>query len=84
MRKSLDIRNFIVYIRNMKTNNRKYTTISIPKTFGNLIPNLQQAYKKETGMNVSRGETVGIAIKNELQRKTDNVKTMSTGNEECD
>lgn len=50
----------------MKTNNRKYTTISIPKHFENFIPKLQKTYSEATGVNVSRGETVGIAIKNEF------------------
>lgn len=52
----------------MKTNNRKYTTISIPKNFEAYIPQLQKTYAKQTGVNVSRGETVGIAIKNEYDK----------------
>lgn len=52
----------------MITNNRKYTTISIPKTFEDFIPKLQKAYSALKGVSVSRGETVGIAIKNEFER----------------
>lgn len=52
----------------MKTIIRKYTTISIPKNFEEFIPMLQKSYAKQTGVNVSRGETVGIAIKNEYDK----------------
>jgi len=54
----------------MKTNNRKYTTISIPKNFENFIPKLQKVYSKTTGCNVSRGETVGLAVKNEFENNS--------------
>lgn len=54
----------------MTTNNRKYTTISIPKAFEDYIPKLQKSYSDIKGVNVSRGETVGIAIKNEFERAT--------------
>ena len=56
----------------MNTINRKYTTISIPKKFDEFIPSLQKAYSKSTGINVSRGETVGIAIKNEYEKSLQN------------
>ncbi len=49
----------------MNTKTRKYTTISIPVADAELIPQLQKTYKEQLGVNVSRGETVGIAIKNE-------------------
>ena len=52
----------------MKMINRKYTTISIPKKFDDFIPALQKAYSESTGINVSRGETVGMAIKNEYEK----------------
>lgn len=52
----------------MITNNRKYTTISIPKAFESYIPKLQKTYSESKGVSVSRGETVGIAIKNEFER----------------
>ena len=54
----------------MNTTNRKYTTISIPKSFESLIPELQKAYRKIKGVNVSRGETVGIAVQNEYDKFT--------------
>lgn len=50
------------------TNNRKYTTISIPGFFAELIPQLQKIYSKQKGVSISRGETVGIAIKNETEK----------------
>ena len=65
----------------MKTNSRKYTTISIPKNFEHLIPKLQKAYAENMGLNVSRGETVGIAIKNEFE-KNSNAENASVGVEE--
>ena len=49
----------------MNTKTRNYTTISIPVADAELIPQLQKTYKEQLGVNVSRGETVGIAIKNE-------------------
>ena len=52
----------------MTTKTRKYTTISIPGTFAELIPQLQKTYSQQKGVNVSRGETVGIAIQNEAER----------------
>ena len=54
----------------MKTNNRNYTTISIPKHFEHLIPKLQKTYAEKMGWNVSRGETVGIAVKNEFEKNS--------------
>lgn len=52
----------------MMTKTRKYTTISIPDTFATLIPQLQKIYSQQKGVSVSRGETVGIAIKNESEK----------------
>jgi hypothetical protein len=52
----------------MMTKTRKYTTISIPDTFATLIPQLQKTYSQQKGVSVSRGETVGIAIKNESEK----------------
>lgn len=65
----------------MKTNNRNYTTISIPKNFVHLIPKLQNTYAKKMGLNVSRGETVGIAVKNEFE-KNSSAENASVGVEE--
>lgn len=52
----------------MNTINRKYTTISIPKRFEPFVSELQKAYRKIKGVNVSRGETVGIAVQNEYDK----------------
>jgi hypothetical protein len=60
----------------MSTINRKYTTISIPKKFDEFIPSLQKAYSESTGINVSRGETVGMAIKNEYEKSLQNNNTL--------
>ena len=65
----------------MKTNSRNYTTISIPKNFNTLIPKLQKTYAEKMGVNVSRGETVGIALKNEVE-KNSNSENASVGVEE--
>lgn len=60
----------------MRTTNRKYTTISIPKKFDEFISPLQKAYSESTGINVSRGETVGMAIKNEYEKSLQNNNTL--------
>ena len=52
----------------MTTKIRNYTTISIPVNFEKFIPALRSAYKRETGFNVTRGETIGIALQNECNR----------------
>lgn len=65
----------------MKTDNRNYTTISIPKNFKHLIPKLQKTYAEKMGLNISRGETVGIAVKNEFEKNC-SAENASVGVEE--
>lgn len=52
----------------MNTKVRKYITISIPLNYEKLIPNLRAAYQKDKGVNISRGETIGIAMEKECER----------------
>ena len=52
----------------MKTKERTYKTISIPVEFSPCIPKLKFAYSKDKGVNVSGGEAIGFAMKNECER----------------
>lgn len=76
MRKSLDNRKIIAYIRNIKTIIRKgitnmnenFVTKSVPREKAELVPELQKAYSQKLGVNVKQGDAIGLAIENEYKR----------------
>lgn len=45
-----------------------YLNVSLPVHFEGVLNLLKDAYKKEKDVNVSKGETVGLAIVNECKR----------------
>lgn len=47
---------------------RKYLNVSLPVRFEGVIQPLREAFKKEKGVNISKGETIGIALTNECKR----------------
>lgn len=69
MRKTIDNRKIIAYIRNMNTTVRKYKTISICTDDANRITELMDGYAKEKGLRrVSQMDAIGFAIQNEIER----------------
>ena len=42
--------------------------VSLPVRFEGVIQPLREAFKKEKGVNISKGETIGIALTNECKR----------------
>lgn len=83
MRKSLDSRKNISYIRNIKTIIRNhiatiqkkeltmaenFITKSVPREKAELLPELQKAYSEKLGVRIGQGDAIGLAIENEYKR----------------